>query len=815
MFKGIGRFIRRLFRRFGFDNTQTAQCGDTRKSGREQSRKIYEGKSFDDDTRTAQCGDTRKSGREQPRKMYEGESFDIEERHKEAACEVLFQIRENDRIGPTPNQLQVIFSDKTATVVNAGAGSGKSTTLVSRVLFLHKFLNVDFDHMAVFTFTRKSRWDFIVKLRDEAKRWDVPLSEKKAKQIVRTFHSKALQVARGLLKKGERIFEFLGSESNTDGRDNTSRDESLDALEEEANGIEGFIALQESADQAEVLKGVYSKCYNGDEQFRKAIATLFRYTITTAIGESDKSEYEKQLNYIDRMSERDWALCDHLEAKWTEQNCWPIEGVQPRTESGGRFLLSVNGKRFFANGYIRSLDIYVVLGRYEGITFDPLSVGHVTLRPGYAIWDKRVLLLVGCDKQIRYISNKNDAETLKTQLKLACNEKGLSAPAIAIRLPGEPAKPVFDALYSFGLFAENLGLPPESLAHQLHKTTLSKVEEAAIDCVSKFFDQFRLELQDRNLITFNQIFARLSKGSEDLEKIGVPSLRSAQHLMIDEFQDISPLIVNFVQGLHDALLKKSHGKLQPSIVCVGDDWQSIYGWRGSSPHFLLDFHDYFEGAPNEPILLQENFRSSQHIIDCGESFIAWVEKKSWKRGIASNAAVKDLPFKVIGVEEYSRDDIKNALSAFLSRMSSDETLYLLAATHAELEPYKNIPDPRLMKTSFHQSKGLESDHVILIGAQPFFGSNNLKNHLYLLARFPQSFDKAQGDEVLRVAYVATTRAKKMCIWFAERKSGNAIDQVPANDQTRRSMLGSDVGPYIRKCLSADDQSQNSLESITE
>jgi hypothetical protein len=105
--------------------------------------------------------------------------------------------------------------------------------------------------------------------------------------------------------------------------------------------------------------------------------------------------------------------------------------------------------------------------------------------------------------------------------------------------------------------------------------------------------------------------------------------------------------------------------------------------------------------------------------------------------------------------------------------------------------------------------------VILIGAQPFFGSNNLKNQLYRLASFPQSFDEAQEDEVLRVAYVVTTRAKKMCIWFAEPKRGNAIDQVPANDKTRCSMPGSNVGPYIRECLSADHQAQNSLESITE
>jgi hypothetical protein len=291
--------------------------------------------------------------------------------------------------------------------------------------------------MAVFTFTRKSRSDFIEKLVKEAERWGVPLSEKKAKQIVRTFHSKALRVARGgLLKEGEDIFDFLGTE-NASKKASESNNEFLDALEEEANDIEGFIKLQESADQAEVLKDVYSKCYNGDEQFRKAIATLFHYTIISAISESDKSEYEKQLNYINRMSERDRALCDHLEAKWTEQNCWPIEGVRPRTENGERFPLSVRGKRFFANGYIPSLDIYVVLGRYEGITSAPLSVDQFTLRPSYAVWDKRLLLLVGCDEQIRYVRNKNDAEMLKTQLKLACDEKGLSAPAIAIRLPGE------------------------------------------------------------------------------------------------------------------------------------------------------------------------------------------------------------------------------------------------------------------------------------------------------------------------------------------------------------------------------------------
>ena len=94
--------------------------------------------------------------------------------------------------------MRVIFNRPSAASVLAGAGSGKSTTLVSRVLFLRKYMDVPFETMAVFTFTKKSRYDFINKLLKEAKRWNVKLSKAGAERLVRTFHSKALQVSKDL-----------------------------------------------------------------------------------------------------------------------------------------------------------------------------------------------------------------------------------------------------------------------------------------------------------------------------------------------------------------------------------------------------------------------------------------------------------------------------------------------------------------------------------------------------------------------------------------------------------------------------------------
>jgi superfamily I DNA/RNA helicase len=741
-----------------------------------------------------------------PKKRYEGKGFTIKTTHIEEAKEFLYRRTEGSRKGPTPEQAQVIFSDLAATSVLAGAGSGKSTTLVGRVLFLHKCLGVSFGNMSVFTFTKKSRADFITKLVKEAKHWDVKLSEKKAESIVRTFHSKALQLYRGVLGPDQEIFEFLGKEKpvpaevRENGLAGAAEDRELSEDEEAANEIEGFADMPEGRHQSEILKDVYSKCFNTDTQFRKHIAELFEFTVCTPqVDDAEKLSEKSQ--HLSKMSWRDPAFCSHLERKWEAQGNWPIAGIETCTEGGERYALDVMGTKLFANGYIKSLDIYVVLGKYDGINNDQVADGKVKFKPKYAAEDKRFVLLAACDKKIRYLNKKEDALRLVRELELNSLKGGLSAPAVEIRMPGEfSSKPVFSSLYAFGAFAENLGRQPQTLATDLAQAPLARIEHVALAVVSKFFEEFYNELERQHLITFNQMFSRLSAGNKALKALDVSALVGAKHLMIDEFQDISPLIVNFVEGIHGELLRKSGGKIQPTLMCVGDDWQSIYGWRGSAPHFFLKFYHYFEGAPKKSVLLQDNFRSSQHIIDCGEAFIEPVISKSSKRGIAKTDAVKALPFKVAEIDDFKTLDVHDAIRRLLSKMGPDEELYLLAATHDELKPFKGkYVDERFMCTTFHQSKGLEAEYVILLGAPRYFGPNSLKSALYKLAKFPQGFDQAQQDEALRIAYVAATRAKRLCMWFTKAEFGNVITQVPAG--SRRVELSVSEGlEYIDSCL---------------
>jgi len=108
---------------------------------------------------------------------------------------------------PTKSQWQMILSASRAANVIAGAGSGKSTSLSLRVVFMHKFLGIPLDQITVVTFTRASRADMVAKLIRDMGIFGVILSEDAARKVIRTFHSMVFVQAGSFSKK---FFEQIG-----------------------------------------------------------------------------------------------------------------------------------------------------------------------------------------------------------------------------------------------------------------------------------------------------------------------------------------------------------------------------------------------------------------------------------------------------------------------------------------------------------------------------------------------------------------------------------------------------------------------------
>lgn len=696
---------------------------------------------------------------------------------------------------PTPAQRLLIYTDAGAQAVVAGAGSGKSTSLVARLLLMNKHLGVPLKHLSVFTFTRNSRYDFIGKLVKEAALWDVKMTEDAATQRVRTFHSKVLELSRGALPPGTQIFDMLGKRPKP--KPGSPEEQTfLEEQEKLADELENPFDNTRSSQQLKIQRDVYARVYNNSEKFRTAVAVLLRFAFKSRLTNARfaVTDWEKRAN----SAARDAAVTAHAEAFWRNRGAWPLDGVEPPPRP-----LTVEGMVFRASGYVPGADAFIVLGcPYSERPF--VDAGEQRFSPYLAACSKHAVLLKGSAETVFFANDADDFVKLASLLGAVAAQATLKAPTFNLQLAGEiSASPIFETLFDIGVFAENLGMPPELLS-SLKLPPSAAVERAAAIATSDLYIGFRDYCASNGIRTFNELFLAFAPGSPQLQDVGLAELRSMKHLLIDEFQDISPLIVQFVQGLHEELHRRTNRQEHPTLLAVGDDWQSIYGWRGSAPRFFLKFATFFEGAVEEPLELTDNFRSSQRIIDAASFPIAETSRAHRLEKIckALNQHVAKLDIPVWLIEEKEKvilAELPDLVERLMSTLGGKESVLVLSRGNATDKKAKAAcarwkQDERLRCMTIHKSKGLEATYVIILGDTAYWNENPLRNAMYNAAGFEQTYDQAQADEAMRLAYVAITRAERMCIWMGEPKDGAAMNTLPSSS---RSVQRADIGQLNR------------------
>lgn len=124
-----------------------------------------------------------------------------------------------------------------------------------------------------------------------------------------------------------------------------------------------------------------------------------------------------------------------------------------------------------------------------------------------------------------------------------------------------------------------------------------------------------------------------------------------KYLMIDEYQDTDPIQLTMIKKLNF-----------PNVMAIGDDFQSIYGFRGADNKIILNFGNDFENA--KVIKLNVNYRSTSEIVEA-ENAITNASEYGYKKSLVSHRGVSNIPVEIVDTDMFDVENILNRISEII------------------------------------------------------------------------------------------------------------------------------------------------------
>lgn len=318
---------------------------------------------------------------------------------------------------------------------------------------------------------------------------------------------------------------------------------------------------------------------------------------------------------------------------------------------------------------------------------------------------------------------------------------------------------------TFLILFKSQGGKPEDLPNLQPSKTLkqkpfhSNRTRLFLRIISPLLEAYETMLAEREAVDFSDMINRAAALVE-----GGYQVHPYQWVIVDEYQDISMARYKLVK----AILKQTGAKL----LCVGDDWQSIYRFAGSDISLFTRFEEYFGSA--EILPLERTYRNSQQLIDEAGSFVMR-NPAQYTKHLRSDKSL-DYPIVFMYYQENPQAKLKQAMDKCIQERGENASIMLLGRTNYDIEllratglfkikntgtiSYVNSPHTPVFFLTVHRSKGLEAENVILLNFQnDTLGFPNQISDDPLLNLVLTRGENYPYAEERRLLYVALTRTR--------------------------------------------------------
>jgi DNA helicase II / ATP-dependent DNA helicase PcrA len=232
------------------------------------------------------------------------------------------------------------------------------------------------------------------------------------------------------------------------------------------------------------------------------------------------------------------------------------------------------------------------------------------------------------------------------------------------------------------------------------------------------------------------------------------------HVQIDEYQDTNgsqfELIENLVRHHHN-------------LCVVGDDDQSIYGWRGAEVSHILGFHNQFPGA--KTVRLEENYRCTDEIIDLANRLVKHNKGRHEKTLIAHKVSQSPVRFREYEDEVVEAENVVGEVKFFTEKKGENpQDICILFRTNEQ---------PRVFESEFRR----QEVRYVIMGSQSFFDKREIRDVLAYMKVLENPKDETSLLRIINVPARGIGDSSVEKILARAVRSGSTLwDAIPGSLQ---------------------------------
>ena len=256
--------------------------------------------------------------------------------------------------------------------------------------------------------------------------------------------------------------------------------------------------------------------------------------------------------------------------------------------------------------------------------------------------------------------------------------------------------------------SKNDGVSPSDYANEAYYPNQRQI--------AKIYRRYEEEKERADALDFNDLLlrtVRLFRKNADVRKKWQEKF---QHILIDEYQDTNRVQYQLVKMLVSP---------ERNICVVGDDWQSIYSWRGADFTNILNFEKDFPGA--KVIKLEQNYRSTGNILKASQKIIEQNKARTEKTLYTEDGDGEPVEIEALNDETMEANYVANRISMEMAKTS-----------YGKGAPRRGYADFAVLYRTNAQSYAFEKAFIAaripykIVGGVRFYDRKEVKDALAIL-----------------------------------------------------------------------------------